>query len=104
MAFLKIKTLANPLPEPPSNANWTILGVVWGLCGTIVTVLFKYIDGHFAARKQEKEDFIKAVVKEAMSEQLRDINDKVSKLFEYRESDRENVDRKFEKVMSELKK
>lgn len=94
------KTMALPTPD---QTNWTLLGVVWGVCGSIITVLFKWIDSSFAARKLEREVFITAVVNKAMAGSMDDVNSKINTLFEYREKDRENLDRKFEKMMTELK-
>lgn len=96
------KTLATPpLPNP---TDWTYLGTLYGILATIGAVLYKWIDSSFAARKLERETFIKTVVNEAMSSALKDVNDKVNALFEYREKDRENLDRKFEGMMKELRK
>lgn len=101
MESLNLKAMAQP---NTSATDWTFLGVIWGICATVVTVMFKWIDTFFSARRTEREAFIRAVVSEAMSIALKDINEKVQALFEYREKDRENLDRKFEKVMGELKK
>lgn len=98
---LAIKRMATP--PNPNATDWTFLGVIWGICGTIITIMFKWIDSFFSSRKTEREAFIRAVVSEAMSTALKDVNDKVNALFEYREKDRENLDRKFETVIKELK-
>lgn len=99
---LTIKRMATP--PNPNQTDWTFLGVIYGIFGSIIAVMFKWIDSFFSSRKTEREAFIRAVVSEAMSTALKDVNDKVSALFEYREKDRENLDRKFETVMKELKK
>lgn len=96
-----IKRMALPTP---GQTDWTFLGVIWGICGTVITVMFKWIDNSFAARKLEREAFIKAVVNEAMTTGMKDVNEKINALFDYREKDRENLDKKFEKMMFELKK
>lgn len=95
-----IKIMALPTPE---QTNWTLLGVVWPMIIAFITVVFKWIDSSFAARKLEREVFITAVVNKAMTGAMDDVNDKINTLFEYREKDRENLDRKFEKMMIELK-
>lgn len=102
MNLMTIRKMA--LPNPPSQTDWTFLGVVWGICGTIITVVFKWIDSHFAARKLEREAFITAVVDKAMSNSMKDIKDDISTLFQYREADRLHIDEKFSKMMIELKK
>lgn len=85
------------------QTNWTLLGVVWPTLIAFITVVFKWIDSSFAARKLEREVFITAVVNKAMTGAMDDVNNKINTLFEYREKDRENLDRKFEKMMIELK-
>lgn len=92
--------MALPIPDQP---NWTLLGVVWPTLIAFITVVFKWIDSSFAARKLEREVFITAVVNKAMTGAMDDVNNKINTLFEYREKDRENLDRKFEKMMIELK-
>lgn len=87
----------------PDQANWTLLGVVWPTLIAFIAVVFKWIDSSFAARKLEREVFITAVVNKAMTGAMDDVNNKINTLFEYREKDRENLDRKFEKMMIELK-
>lgn len=101
MMYLTInKKMGTP---PSSNTDWTVLGTIGGACVTIITIMFKWIDSSFSARKMEREAFIKAVVSEAMSIALKDIKENVDILFKYREKDREYFDRKFSEMMKELK-
>lgn len=99
MESTKIKTMTSPTPT-----DWTGLGVIWAIAGGIVAIAFKWIDAYFKNKKTEKESFIKSVVETVMTSSLKDVNDKISTLFEYRERDRENLDKKFEGMMKELKK
>jgi hypothetical protein len=96
-----IKKMALPNPDP---TNWTLLGVVWATVLGIISVLFKWIDSSFKARREEREAFITAVVDKAMSNSMKDIKDDISTLFQYREADRIHIDEKFSKMMIELKK
>lgn len=89
---------------PPSNDALyqllTVLAVVAGL----VSIMFKWINSYFASKKLEKEGFIRQVVETAMHGSLSDVNEKINTLFKFRESDRENLDKKFTDMMKELRK
>lgn len=104
MNFSKINTMITP----PTPTDWTGLGVIWGIVSGIVAIAYKWINSHFANLKSEKENFIRQVVQSAMDGvmdgKLKDVNDKISTLFDYREKDRANLDRKFETLISEIKK
>lgn len=103
MVYLTRNKTMTQATSPNNDALYqliTVLGVVIGL----VSVMFKWINSYFAAKKLEKESFIKQVVETAMNSSLNDVTEKINTLFELREKDRENLDRKFEKVMMELKK
>lgn len=99
----------------PSPTDWTGIGVIWSITIGIVTIMFKWINSYFANKKSEKESFIKQVVEGvidiAMSNKLKgvddkmsDMNTKISTLFEYREDDRKNLDRKFDTLLREVRK
>lgn len=93
------KTMTTPTPN-----DWTGLGIIWGIVSAIVTIAFKWINEHYKDRKLEKETFINSVVQTAMNGCLNDVNSKINTLFEYREKDRENLDRKFDAVLKEVRK
>lgn len=68
----------------------------------------KGTDAYFKHKKSEKEEFIKTVViasvNATMEGALREVNLKIDTLFDYREKDRENSDRKFSDLMKEVKR
>lgn len=90
-------------PEP-YQFDWTGLATLWSVLIAMVTVCFKWINSYHQARKLEKEAFIRSVVETAMNSSIGDVNEKIATLFEYREKDRENLDRKFTELMKEIKK
>ena len=98
---MNTRTMAQPTTN---TTDWTILGVIWGICISIITICMKWIDSHFAARKLEREMFIKTVVNEAMTASLSEVKNDIKQLFEYREADRTHIDEKFSKLMTEVRK
>lgn len=102
MEYLRHRTMTQP--TPPSNDSLYQLLTVLTFVGGFITVTFKWINSYFASKKLEKESFIKMVVETAMQSSLTDVNERITTLFEYREKDRENLDKKFERMMVELKK
>ncbi len=99
MDFTKIKTMT-----PPTPTDWTGLGIIWGICASVITVCFKWIDSYFASKKTESETFINRVVETAMIRCLEDVNSKINTLFQYREADRTHIDTKFDGMMKEIRK
>jgi len=95
----KIRMITSPTPT-----DWTGLGIIWGICGTIITVAFKWIDSYFKSKKTESEIFINRVVETAMTRCLEDVNSKINTLFQYREADRTHIDTKFDGMMKEIRK
>lgn len=89
-------------PEP-YQIDWTGLATIWSVLVAIVTVCFKWINASQQAKKLEKEAFIKSVVETVMHSTLGDMNDKINTLFDYREKDREHIDKKFTDIMKELR-
>lgn len=98
---LKIKIMA---PPNTTGTDWTILGIIWGLCLTALAIIFKWIDAHFAARKTDRESFIKAVVNEVLTSNLQSVKDDIKTLFQYHNEDRNHYDTKFDNLMKEIKK
>jgi hypothetical protein len=99
----------NKMVQPQTNViDWTTMGVVWTFTIGVITVVFKWIDSYFAHKKQAQEVFIRnlvvATVTSTMEGCLRDINEKVNKLFEYREADRNHLDEKFNNMTKEIRK
>lgn len=110
----------------PTPTDWTGLGVIWAIAIGIVGIAFKWINSYFADKrverdvqtakeKSEKESFIKQVVEsiiditmsaklKGVDDKMGDMNTKINTLFKYREDDRKNLDRKFETVLSEIRK
>lgn len=93
-----------PLPTPfdmNENIKW-IEFCVSALIGWVTFIVF-----YFKYKAKEKQEFIenvvKATLKQTLDGELQGIKDNVAKLFEYREADRNHIDEKFSKLMSELK-
>lgn len=97
------------MTAPQTNViDWTTMGVVWTFTIGIITVIFKWIDSYFAHKKESQENFIRnlvvTTVTATMDGCLKEMNDKVNKLFEYREKDREHLDEKFQNIVKEIRK
>jgi hypothetical protein len=122
MIFTKTENMVTP----PTPTDWTGMGVIWGILVGIVSIAWKLINSWFADKKQErevtaalakteKETWIRQVVEgvvdivltnkfKSADDKMTDMNGKINTLFEYRESDRKNVDQKFDTVLREIRK
>lgn len=98
--------MAQQLPPDPNNL-YTLLECL-SICVSIIIVIWKWIDSYFKGLKEQKQEFIQnvviATVKATLDSELRGIKDNISKLFEYREDDRNHTDGQFRELMKEIKK
>lgn len=107
MKTLKTGVVSTPIDHLPTFDltvvfQWLIASVsgTWGFCTAV--------DAYFKHKKSEKEEFIKNVVVSSVNATLdgvlKDVNNKIDTLFEYRESDRVHSDQKFSELMKEIKR
>lgn len=96
---------ANPLP--PDTSLYSLIEIFF-VCATFITVCWKWIDSYFRSQKENKQEFIQnvviATVKATLDSELKGIKENISKLFEYREDDRNHSDAQFKELMREVKR
>jgi len=104
MTYLTTKKLANiPLPNH-EEIDWASV-VKWVAgCLTLIVAFWKWVNMYFADKKNEKETFIKAVVKEAMESSLSEIKQDVIELKHFREKDMQHFNDTVIKIYAELRK
>ena len=57
--------------DPPiDTTNWTILGAIFTIMSTLMAGFWIYINKYFADKKQQREDLIKAFVKEMVDPKI----------------------------------
>lgn len=97
--------LAQYLPTPSFDWNENIKWISG--CVTFLIGYIYYINYYFKNKAKEKQEFIqdivKATLRTTLDGELREIRDNVKQLFDFREADRNHIDEKFSKLMSELK-
>lgn len=112
MEILKIKSMAQPLPE---TVNWTQLGTIWTITAGVLAFALTYLTKFFSHKKEvlekareDQQAFIQKLVittvTSTMEGCLKDIKDDVTILFRYREEDRKNIDEKFMAISKEIRK
>lgn len=103
MAYLKIKTMA----QPPSF-DWGSFTGIFTICATILAGFWKWVDASHKLKKEENKAFIEGIVessvKKTLDAVLGDIRSDIQVLFKYREDDRRHYDVRFDSVIKEIKK
>jgi len=93
----------NRMKAPPDDSIYALIEI-FGICGTFLLVCWRWIDQSFKSKRDNNQDFIKSVVVATMESCLKDVNEKINKLFEYREADRNHIDEKFQSMVKEIRK
>jgi hypothetical protein len=107
MKTLKTGTVSTPIDHLPTFDLTLVFQWMAG-CVSAVYTICKVADGYFKNKQAEKQEFIKnvavAAVNAVLDGVLKDVNNKIDALFDYREKDRTHSDQKFSELMKEIKR
>lgn len=105
MGLSKVKI--GTMPPATNNALYSLIEI-FIICGTFITVCWKWTDSYFKNKSQEKEEFIIKIADVAASaaidKVLGGVKSDIQTLFRYREDDRKHIDDKLDRMMLEIKK
>ncbi len=117
MITLTNKTMSQPIPNPEFDINklLEVLSIVAGSVLAICTYISKKFkdkaserEAATLAKKVESEEFIKKVaiacVEATLNSVLGDIKEDIKILFKYRDEDLKHWDKRFDGVMTAIKK
>lgn len=86
------------------GVTWPGFASVVAICATVFGLLSQYIKNIFKSRRDEKADFIKSVVKEAMGISMGSLEEKISHLDIRHEKNMEKVNERIDELFREIRK
>lgn len=81
MAFTRIKYMQ----PPPDTSVYSLIEII-AICGTFLTVCWRWIDKVFESKKNEKKEFIEQVVTSTMEGCLKDFRGDFNRFVESTEN------------------